>query len=55
MNANNNANNANTKITFAQISPEALAVLGGARSDRAVEVDLDRLPGLEDRLAGDRR
>ena len=31
MNANNNANNANTKITFAQISPEALAVLGGGR------------------------
>ena len=31
MNANNNANNANTKITFGQISPEALAVLGGGR------------------------
>jgi hypothetical protein len=31
MNANNNANNTNTKITFGQISPEALAVLGGGR------------------------
>ena len=29
MNASNNANN--TKITFGQISPEALAVLGGGR------------------------
>ena len=33
MNANNNAsnNNANNNVTFGQMSPEALAVLGGGR------------------------